>query len=93
MENKNEIMTTEEVMDTTEENVTESSGVALLALGLVGGVVLIGGLAYRHGVKPMLAKRKAKKEQDDGIVDVDAEIADVEDEKVEDEVEAEKENE
>lgn len=67
----NEILTNEEVMNAAEEVVTESSGKTLKALGIFGGAVLIGGLAYKYAVKPIIAKVKAKKEPDDFSDDAD----------------------
>ena len=62
--NTNEIMVNEEVIETTEGITTASSGngikmaVGIIALAVIGGVG-----AYRYIVKPMMAKIKAKKEQ------------------------------
>ena len=76
--NTNEIMVNEEVIETTEGITTASSGngikmaVGIIALAVIGGVG-----AYRYIVKPMVAKIKAKKEQQameeesDNFVDVE----------------------
>lgn len=84
MENTNEIMVNEEVMESAEEIVTASSGKALKTLGIIGGVILVSGLAYKYAIKPAIAKVKAKKEQaereameeveiDEDIIDADVE--------------------
>lgn len=59
----------EEIMTTAEEVTTEvieaSSSKSIKVLGIVGGVLLVGGLAYKFGVKPAIKKineaRAAKK--------------------------------
>jgi len=62
--NTNEIMANEEVIETTEEIVTANSGKGIkMAAGIVALAVLGGVGAYRYIVKPMVAKIKAKKEQ------------------------------
>lgn len=80
----NEILTNEEVMDVAEEVVTTGSGKALKTLGIFGGAVLIGGLAYKYAVKPIIAKVKAKKEPEDDFSD-DADDIDVVDLEIESE--------
>ncbi len=84
----NEIMTNEEVVETTTEEITKvSSGKGLkIALG-VGVAVLVGGLAYKYAIKPAIARYKSLKnapddfevDEDDGIVNVE-EVVDVEEE-------------
>lgn len=60
----NEIMVNEEVIDTTEEIATASSGKGIkMAAGIIALAVIGGVGAYRYIVKPMVAKIKAKKEQ------------------------------
>lgn len=58
----NEIMTNEEVVDTTEEIVKTSSGSCLKKVAGVGLVVVAGVIAYKYIAKPMIAKVKAKKD-------------------------------
>lgn len=59
----NEIMTNEEVIETTEEIAKASSGKAFKVTVGLGLGVLAGVLAYRYIVKPMIAKIKEEKEQ------------------------------
>lgn len=59
----NEIMTNEEVIETTEEIVTASSGKTFKVVAGVGLTVLGGVVAYKYVIKPLVAKIKAKKEQ------------------------------
>ena len=62
--NTNEIMTNKEVIETTEGIATANSGNGIkMAAGIVALAVLGGVGAYRYIVKPMVAKIKAKKEQ------------------------------
>jgi len=59
----NEVITNDEVIEATEEIATASlSKGAKIGVG-VGLAVLIGGIAYKYVAKPMIAKIKAKKEQ------------------------------
>lgn len=69
METKNEIMENEEIVETAEEIMAESSGKAIKVLGVIGGVVLVAGLGYKYIAKPWLAKRKAQKELESEIVE------------------------
>lgn len=74
MEN-NEVLNNEEVIETTQEVLTESGNGFLIA-GAVGFGVLVSMAAYRYAIKPTIAKIKKhgqdKKEQnevfDDGTV-------------------------
>lgn len=59
----NEIMTNEEVIETTEEIVKAGTGKWFKVAAGVGLAVLVGGLAYKYVAKPIVAKIKAKKEQ------------------------------
>lgn len=60
----NEEIKVNEVIETTEEIATASSGNGIkMAVGIVALAVLGGVGAYRYIVKPMVAKIKAKKEQ------------------------------
>lgn len=62
--NTNEIMVNEEVIETTEGIATASSGNGIkMAAGIIALAVIGGVGAYRYIVKPMMAKIKAKKEQ------------------------------
>ena len=58
-----EIMLNEFIEDTTDEIATASSGKGFKVAGIVALAVLGGVGAYRYIVKPMVAKIKAKKEQ------------------------------
>lgn len=69
MEN-NEIMTNEEVMETTEEIVNASSGKGFKVAAGIGLAVLVGVVAYKYIGKPLLAKLKAQKEKQE-ITDVE----------------------
>lgn len=62
MEN-NEILTNEEVMETTEEIVNASSGKGFKVAAGIGLAVLAGVVAYKYIGKPLLAKLKAKKKR------------------------------
>jgi len=75
----NEIMTNEEVMETTEEiaKVGLSKGFKI-GVG-IGLAVLIGGVTYKYVVKPLVAKIKANKERQK-IVEVDFNHSDDEEE-------------
>ena len=67
----NEILTNENVVETAEEvieKVDSCKGIKIAAG--VGGAVILGVIAYKFIVKPMIAKVKAKK---DGIIDTQAE--------------------
>ena len=71
----NEIMVNEEVIETTEEIVTASSGKGFKVTAGVGLTVLGGFVAYKYVIKPVIAKIKAKKEQQM----IDAEFDDFDD--------------
>ena len=83
MEN-NEILTNEEVMETTEEIVNASSGKGFKVAAGIGLAVLAGVVAYKYIGKPLLAKIKAKKEETQEITDVEFNESDVTDEDSED---------
>lgn len=59
----NEIMLNDEVMDVTEDIVTESSGSCLKTVAGIGVAVVVGGLIYKYVAKPIYNKVKEKKEQ------------------------------
>lgn len=69
MENK-DIMTNE-VMEATEETIMNDSTKTLKTLGIIGGALLVGGLAYKYAIKPMIQKHKDSKNVDEDIVDVE----------------------
>ena len=83
MEN-NEILTNEEVMETTEEIVNAGSGKGFKVAAGIGLAVLAGVVAYKYIGKPLLAKIKAKKEETQEITDVEFNESDVKDEDSED---------
>lgn len=77
----NEIMTNEEVVETTEEIVKTSSGSCLKKVAGIGLAVVAGVIAYKYIAKPMIAKVKAKKDAvlvDDEDINDDFEDDDVE---------------
>lgn len=59
-----EIMNNEEVYEITEEEevVDQKSHKGLVAIAVAGAAALVGTIAYKKIVKPLIAKRKAKKE-------------------------------
>lgn len=69
MENK-DIMTNE-VMEATEETIMNDSTKTLKTLGIIGGALLVGGLAYKYAIKPMIQKHKNSKNVDEDIVDAE----------------------
>ena len=61
----NEIMNNE-VIEAAEEIVpTGAKGKAFAAVAGVGLAVLVGGVAYKYAVKPLVAKYKSKKAQEE----------------------------
>ena len=69
----NEILTNENVAETAEEvieKVDSCKGIKIAAG--VGGAVILGAIAYKFIVKPIIAKVKAEKE----MVDTEAETTD-----------------
>lgn len=71
----NEIMNNEEVMETTtEEIVKASSGEGFKVAAGVGLAVLAGVVIYKYVGKPMIAKIKARKEQQ--VIDAEWEDSD-----------------
>lgn len=69
MENK-DIMTNE-VMEATEETIMNDSTKTLKTLRIIGGALLVGGLAYKYAIKPMIQKHKDSKNVDEDIVDAE----------------------
>ena len=69
MENK-DIMTNE-VMEATEETIMNDSTKTLKTLGIIGGALLVGGLAYKYAIKPMIQKHKDSKNVDEDIIDAE----------------------
>lgn len=71
----NEIMNNEEVMETTTEEIDKaSSGKEFKVAAGVGLAVLAGVVIYKYVGKPMIAKIKARKEQQ--IIDAEWEDSD-----------------
>jgi len=69
----NEILTNENVVETAEEVVeTVNSCKGMKIAAGVGGAVILGVIAYKFIVKPIIAKVKAEKE----MVDTEAETTD-----------------
>lgn len=58
-----EIMTNDEVIETTEEIMKTGTSKGFKIAAVVGLAVLAGGVAYKYIVKPIAAKIKSKKEQ------------------------------
>lgn len=69
MENK-EIMTNE-VTEVAEETIMDDSAKTLKTLGIIGGALLVGGLAYKYAIKPMIQKHKDSKNVDENIIDAE----------------------
>ena len=61
--NTNEIMVNEEIIETTEEIATASSGKVFKMAAGVSLTVLAGFVAYKYVIEPVVAKIKTKKEQ------------------------------
>ena len=59
----NEIMVNEDVIEVTEEIATAGFGKGFKVAAGVGLTALGGFVAYKYGIQPMVAKIKAKKEQ------------------------------
>lgn len=64
-------MMTNEVMEATEETIVNNSMKTLKTLGIVGGVLLTSGLAYKYAIKPMINKYKDSKNVNDESTDAD----------------------
>ena len=62
---------TNEVMEATEETIMNDSTKTLKTLGIIGGALLVGGLAYKYAIKPMIQKHKDSKNVDEDIVDAE----------------------
>lgn len=69
----NNIMTNE-ATEVEEEVMTNNSNKALVNFGIAGGLLLVGGLAYKYIIKPINQKRKNAKE----VVKVEDTIVDAE---------------
>lgn len=78
----NEIMENEEVIETTEEIVKTSSGKGLKIAAGVGLTVLVGGLLCKYVVIPAVAKYKARKQEQQIIIDAEETDYSEENEKV-----------
>ncbi len=61
--NTNEIMVNEEIIETTEGIATAGSGNGIKKVVGTGLTLLVGFVAYKYVIKPVVAKIKAKKEQ------------------------------
>ena len=68
---KNKDIMTNEVMEATEETIMNDSTKTLKTLGIIGGALLVGGLAYKYAIKPMIQKHKDSKNVDEDIVDAE----------------------
>lgn len=79
----NEVMTNE-VMDATEEVIMNDSVKTLKTLGMIGGALIAGGLAYKYAIKPIIKKYKDSKKVDEDIIDAEetdfSEVSDSEEE-------------
>ncbi|MFI3115339.1 MAG: hypothetical protein R3Y12_04270 [Clostridia bacterium] len=83
--NTNEIITTEEIVDFTEEIETTNSGNKLETIAGIGLVIGVGVIAYKYGVKPLIARFKSKTEDvcedlAEEEVDIDCGVEEVEEE-------------
>ena len=58
-----EIMVNEEVIEAVEELVPAKAGIGGKVLVAAGLTALVCGVAYKFAIKPLVAKRKAKKEE------------------------------
>ena len=62
MENNEMMVSNESILDLTEEVVTKNDK-GLRIAGSVAAAIIVGGLAYKFVVKPLIAKFKAKKQE------------------------------
>lgn len=73
----------EEVVEATEEVVTETGSgkvfKVLVGAGIVAGVVGLGRLAYKRLIKPLVNKLKNKKKEDVKVMPEDEEVEAIED--------------
>ena len=67
---ENEEILANEVMEATEETIIHDSTKTLKTLGIIGGALLVGGLAYKYAIKPMIQKHKDSKNVDKNIIDI-----------------------
>lgn len=72
----NEIMTNDEAILVTEEIATAGSGNGFKIVAGIGLAVLAGGIAYKYIAKPLMAKIRSKKNQQE-IIDVTEDSAGV----------------
>lgn len=75
---ENEIMINEEVVDGVAEVTTVDSKKGLIAFGAAAAAVL-GVIIYKKAIKPMIAKRKAKKQNTEIEADYEEPVNDQED--------------
>lgn len=64
----NEIMNSEEVIETTTEIAKSNSGKGVMIAASVSIAVVVGVVAYRYAVKPTIEKIRAKKGSEAKIV-------------------------
>lgn len=83
MEAEKILVNEETVENVAEEVVQNGSCKAMKAFGIVGGLVLVGGLAYKYAIKPAIEKRRAVQD----ILDEDFEEGAVDTEIVEEDSE------
>ena len=76
-----QVMVNEEVIEVMEETVTGNSGKGGMILAAIAGTALVGAAIYKFVVKPIVAKRKAKKEEPKVVgrfIDDESEVIDIE---------------
>lgn len=67
---ENEEILANEAMEVTEETIIHDSTKTLKTLGIIGGALLVGGLAYKYAIKPMIQKHKDSKNLDEDIINI-----------------------
>lgn len=81
---ENEEILANEAMEVTEETIIHDSTKTLKTLGIIGGALLVGGLAYKYAIKPMVQKHRASRlwmtEQNSDENSIDAKEDDSEEE-------------
>lgn len=66
---ENEEILANEAMEVTEETIIHDSTKTLKTLGIIGGALLVGGLAYKYAIKPMVQKHRAEQNSDENSID------------------------